>query len=271
MSAKIWYQTPGAKDVTSIDLGLSLSSVEEDDWRDEVVAQAVSGQESQVVFTATRTVHYTCDLITDYDVIRKLEALASHLRRGGLCTVAENGTKTLGSFLGRLPRPDSVTIQGLENLYSGYGGSWTATAAAGDILCLRGPSPELLYEEVSYASNTGLTITLEAAPVYDWRVGPQPWCFVRNKGFWPILRLRRGTGGIGRRIITTDRRISFQLDLDMEEPPHAFDAIAIAPHEPFAVTNIEFHGLDDKVNQTGVYEPVGGSGPAPSGTAGGWW
>jgi hypothetical protein len=269
MTAKIWYQTPGAKDVTAIDLGLSLSQVEEDDWRDEVVAQAISGHESTVVFTATRTVHYTAELITDYDVIRKLEALASHLRRGGLCTVAEVGTKTLATFISRLPRPDSVSVQGIANLYAAYGGAWTGTA--GDILCLRGPGPELLYEEVEFASNTGLTVTFAAAPVYDWRVRPQPWCLMRNKGFWPVLRLRRGSQGIGRRIITTDRRISFALDLDLEEPPHAFDAIAVAPHEPFAVENVEFHGLDDKVNQTGVYEPVGGSAPTPTGTAGGWW
>lgn len=239
MSASIWFHPKGGREVVEIDLGCFFTDVDEYPIVSEAVAQSMSGRRTRVVFSGTWGVDYQIIRFRpDYDVIRKLEALQSHLRNGGLCTVAEDNTRTLGGFVLDEPGPLSTSLRWFANLWGSYG---AFTPTAGDVLVLRGPGPEAVREEVEVASSSVPTkVTLSEEPLNTWR--GYPWVFVRNKGFWPVLRLRTGT----RQILTTEHRITWRLQLALEEPPHAYDALSRNPGEAITPDNATF-SLDDNV------------------------
>lgn len=249
MAARIWWTPPLADSVRVVTLGAAFTSVTEGEAVDEVSAETGTGRRTRVVFNRTRTVRYTLEGLTDYARIRDLEALQNHLLRGGHCTVAEDASRCLGTFADGLPVVGSTTLAYTTNLFANYGSGYSP--AAGDILCLHGPSPEGLYEEVEVASYTaGLQVTLSEGPLYRWSATNQPWCFVRNKGFWPVLRLREGVRGI----LATSRRITHALDLDLEVPPGAWSQFTAVPGE-LPVIDVEQAGVDDVILRSGQYTP----------------
>lgn len=239
MSASIWFHPRGGRTIEEIDLGCSFTDVDEFPVVSEAVAQSMSGRRTRVVFSGTWGCDYEISLMRpDYDVIRKLEALQSHLVNGGLCTLAEDNSRTLGGFVLDEPGPQSTELRWYANLWGSYGGF---TAGNGDVLVLRGPSPEAVREEVEVASSgVSTSATLSAAPLNTWR--GYPWVFVRNKGFWPVLRLRTGV----RKILTTNHRVTWRLQLQMEEPPHAYDALSRNPGDSLQPDDATF-SLDDTV------------------------
>lgn len=255
--AHIWYQPLGSEAVVDIDLGRPLSRLADYDVRDESVSVAFSGARTKVVFTATRAVDVVCSLIdgTDYEVIRQLEALLSHLRRGGLCSISEND-RTLGAFLETFPVSNSSRINYLTNLYDDYG---NFTPLAGDILVLQGPSPKMQWEEVEVLSNLGGgAIVLNDTPACFWE--DEAWVLVRNKGFWPALRLRADAPD---QLLEPGNRITFDLTLPLEVPPNAFEGLAVEPDEPLSLSGLELaDSLDGRANPSVT---------AVSAVAAKWW
>lgn len=249
-NATIWYQPVGADDVVEIDLGRPWSTLEDYDVRDESISVAFSGSRTRVVFTATRNVDAVAELLdgTDYDVIRQLEGLMSHLRRGGLCSISENN-RTLAAYLETFPDPRSTRINWLTNLFADYG---NYTALKRDILVLQGPSPKMLWEEIEVDSGSTDYVLGTAPPVNDW--SREDWILVRNKGFWPVLRLRDGADDAG--LIQHGNRISFRLDLPLEVPPNAFEALSSTPDDPFVLTDAPGLSLDVRVHPGLGHDPV---------------
>lgn len=239
MSASIWFHPRGGREIVEIDLGCFFTDVDEFPIRSEAVAQSMSGRRTRVVFSGTWGCDYEVSRMRpDYDVIRKLEALQSHLVGGGLCTLAEDNTRTLGGFVLDEPGPASTELRWYANLWGSYGGF---SPGNGDVLVLRGPGPEAIREEVEVASSgVPTSATLSAAPLNTWR--GYPWVFVRNKGFWPVLRLRTGT----KQILTTEHRVTWRLQLPLEEPPHSYDALSRNPGESLQPDDATF-SLDDAV------------------------
>lgn len=260
MSAKLWWQPTGSTRVYSLDLGRPFSQVDEFDLVDESVSQSISGQRTRVVFSTTRAVDYTAELLDDYRVVRKLESLQQHLRSGGLVSVAEDGARTLAAFADGVP--NGTELDWFVNLFP-YGTEANGFApVAGDVLVLRGPGPQMLLEEAEVVSSV-LTTEVELLHNTIGAWDEQAWCLVRNKGFWPVLRLRRGVT----RILETDRRINWRLHLQLEEPPHAFDALALNPGDSQTPDDAEHGGIDDQIDQVGEWiPPIGG--PWVGGTTG---
>lgn len=218
MSASIWYQPFGAPEVVEIDLGCSLGAVDEYDRVEQAVGESLSGRRTRVLYTGTRAVTYSAT-IGSAAIAQQLEALESHLRRGGHCTIAEDNNKTFFGIV--LGTPSTTTLEVHANLWGAYS-SYTLTAD--DVLVLQGPGPEVVREEVQIATSAVPTsATLDNAPVNDWT--GYEWVSARLKGFWPVLRLREGEV----RILSTDRRITWRLDMRMEIPPSAYDVLAQSP------------------------------------------
>lgn len=257
-NAKIWYTPIGSSTTVEIDLGRPLSQLVDYDVRDESVAQSFSGTRRRVVFTATRYVDVSADLLDDYEVVRQLEGLCSHLRRNGLCTLSEDGT-TFAAILDTYPVPTSKILRWATNLYEDFGSVYTP--AAGDVLTVCGPSPRMLWAEGIVASGTTTSATLEVEPVDDWQW--EPWVLARYKGFWPVLRLRSDAPP---RLIEPGNRITFNLALPLEVPPGAFDAIAQEPGTP--IVPDEAGSLDNRVNEVGDWVRPGTSGKV---VVGGTW
>lgn len=274
-SGRIFYQPVGdaVTDVVQIDLGRPWSRLDDYDMRDESVSEAFSGGRRRIVFRATRNVDVSAELLdgSNYGVIRQIEGLMSHLRRGGLCSIAE-GSRALAAFCETTPIVSSTRINWLTNMFADYCTSPPFTATAGDILVLSGPSPDMLWEEVEVASGGTDYAVLTAAPVNDWT--EQAWVLVRNKGFWPTLRLRTDAPGAG--ILVHGNRVTYRLDLPMEVPPNAWDALSSTPDDPLVVTG-STGSLDVRVNQIGDFAPPGGFAAGdPVATNGGfvrgkWW
>lgn len=245
--AEIWYTPLHSGTTRQLNLGRSLTSIEDYTIRDESVAESYSGRQVRTVFTETRAVDVLSDLMdgSDYDVVRQCENMVAHLQRGGLISVAE-ANRTLGAYA--RTTPDGDVLRWLLNLYSNYG---DYAPLEGDILVLCGPGPDRLWEEVEIESSaTNTTATLTADVVNDW--SDQPWVFVRNKQFWPMLRLRRDYDPS--RLIVHGNRLTFRLDLPLEVPPDAYEALAVAPDAPISITPYN-SSLDDIVQQTGEYTP----------------
>lgn len=218
MAAKVWYQPFGVPEVVEIALGCSLGSVDEFDLVEEAIGESLSGRRTRVLYSGTRAVTYGAT-IGDPSVAQQLEALESHLRRGGVCTVAEDGDRTFFGF--SLGTPSTTTLEVHANLWGEYSAFVLDTD---DVLVLQGPGPAVVREEVVVASSVVPTVaTIDNAPVNDWT--GHEWVSVRLKGFWPVLRLRSGE----RRILSTDRRITWRLNLPLEIPPSAYDALALSP------------------------------------------
>lgn len=257
MSAKIWYQPYGATELVGIDLGRPLSEAPESEDRDEAVSESFTGKRIKVVFRGTNVVRIRANLLTSQTTVRELEALVNHLRRGGVCTVAEDGSRTLGGFALVPPAPEYSTVQWASNLFDTTNGYAGYTVTSGDVLVLRGPGPELLQEEVVASAAFGTRgATLSVVPRNDW--GIKAWTYIRLKGFWPVLRLQAdATNDPG--LLRTERRINWTLDLPLEEPPSAFDAL-IGVKVDGIYEGIEHATMDDLINTTGLFKPPFGGG-----------
>ena len=237
MAASIWYQPFGAPEVIEIDLGCSLGGVDEYDLVQQSVGESLSGRRTRVLYSGTRAVTYTA-IIGSAEVAQQLEALESHLRRGGHCTIAEDSARTFFGFC--LGTPDSTRLEVHADLWGEYS---AYSLAADDVIVLQGPGPEVVREEVVVASSAVPTVaTLDDAPVNDW--SGYEWVAARLKGFWPVLRLRSGEA----RILTTDRRITWRLTLPMEIPPSAYDALAQHPGDAQTPTDAVL-SIDTTVNE----------------------
>jgi hypothetical protein len=222
MAPSIWYYPAGAP-LKRIGLSQDFSEIAESEARDEVSHESISGRRVTITYSSRVTVRVTSELITDQDDALELEALCNHLRRNGTIAVAERSTHTLGAFARYVPERGDDGIGWYSNMFANFGGAYTADV--GDVLHLRGPSPRMLRESVAVASSQASGAGLSTAIRHDW--GAERWCFVHNKRFWPLLRLRAGRNND--QLLRSFRRIHYTLDLELEEVPNALERVSKEP------------------------------------------
>lgn len=216
-AAIYWYPGGGSTLLRKISLGQSLSEVLDRPVRNEVISEAISGRRTKVVFSSMHAVRVRIEFFADESVRRELDAMINQLQRGGTIAVAEDTDYTAwGAYLTNRPIAASQSFIDWDfNLYSGFDTAWTPTAE--DILVMQGPGPKYLREEVRIASVAGRRFTI-SGPRYDY--SDEEWVFIRPKAFWPALRLQGGA--TNDELLTTDNgRITYRLDLPLEEPPDA--------------------------------------------------
>lgn len=262
-NAAIWYYPGPGAGLKKIDLGRPLSDLQDQPVRDEAVSQSISGSRTKIVWASWHLVPVSMALFADQSVVRELDALINHLQRGGSCTLAEDDGYPFAAFLATAPERGATTLYYTENLYSEYG---TYTPTAGDVLVVQGPGPEYLREEVVLSGVSGRAISI-ASPGLRFDYSAESWIHVRPKGFWPILRLQEGA--TNRAHLRHERRITYTLDLALEEPPNALDLAAAHAREPYQGELVDTTDsatgttIDDVLSGTLAEEEAGNGMAAP--------
>jgi hypothetical protein len=208
-----WYPEDDGL-VRSIDLGLGWRELITGDGADLVAARSADGQRIVTTFTSMRQVKALVEYVTDAAVVRELYAIANHLRRNGVIGLAEEDGATWGGFAREAPEQGETVIKIEDNLWEGWS---TADLAVGDTVVIQGASPGGKWEEavLSAINASRRKITLSSGLRFDYST--EPYVLVRDSRFWPFLRLK--DGAMGTPPIRTDHRITWALDLDLEEPP----------------------------------------------------
>lgn len=237
-----WYPGPGAA-LKTVDIGRPLSNIAEREVRREHTTDSFTGTRSRVVYDAYSQVQVTIELFTDASIIRELEAIENHLKSGGTIALAEESGANFGGYLIAPPARGATTITAFSNQWGAWG---TATGGAGDVLVLQSPAPEYKREKLAMASRSGLTATFSAPGVrYDYT--DAPWVFVRDARFWPYLRLQ--AGAMNQQLIFTDRRVSWTIEMALEEVPSRIEAGSFQSYDnPWGVNEGEY-GYEDQAQQ----------------------
>lgn len=222
MAASIWW-TPYGGTTREIALSQDLTEIEEGEDRDVVESESISGRKTTITYSSRVTVRVISELITDQSEALNLQAMINHLRRGGTIAVAEDSDRTLGGFLSYAPNIGSGSVHWHSNLFENLGGAFTPQN--GEVLYLWGPSPKMLREPLIASGGGSNHATLTKKPKNDWR--REAWVFVHNQRFWPFLRLPMGRSRD--RLLVSERRIHYTLDLPLEISPWSLSRIARTP------------------------------------------
>lgn len=211
MSARaFWYPSPHSIQYT--DIGIALSDLQELEQRDEYVEDAASGRRLSLQFWGNRAVDIKCEMIASRSVAGELETLQNHIRSRRIVAIAEEENAVLaGLGTSSLPMPGNTSVSFVSQ-FNAFG---NPTVADGDRFIITGGPSSYLREEVTAISWDGHSLSLSSPIMYDY--SDEPYIFVRDKRFHPFLRLRSA----GKPMVYHDRRVTWTLDLPMEEVPTA--------------------------------------------------
>lgn len=204
MSARVfWYPSPTS--FYGLDIGVPLTGLEEMEQRAESILDSASGFRRHLQFFGNRAVTVKSQRTGSPDLATEFESLQNHIRSRNIVAVAESENTTLAGWAISPPQPGDYSVQ-FYNDFSAWG---PVTVELDDrfILC----SPDgYQREEVIVTGYDGFTLSLST----QVRMAHTA-CFIRHKSFHPFLRIR----STGSPMVVHDRRITWDLDLPMEEPP----------------------------------------------------
>lgn len=214
MSAAIyWYPDPsGTLEVLTL---AALSAVTEcqDDGYSAQVGESATGDGTlyQVLLAMPYRLQVKLEKVVGEANRRAMENVIHHLRRGGSIGLALDADKAWGSFVpippgGSARGGTSTTVQG-QAWYS-----TTAALASGDPICIETGWPDWLSEQTTTSATVanGASSVSHAALLQSFAAAP---IHVRHRDFWPILRF--GSSAAAARALTSSRRISYDVTLDL--------------------------------------------------------
>lgn len=214
MTARIyWYPDPDGL-VRELDLGRPWSELADADGEDSVSARSADGQRVVTAYTSWRRRRALIEYLDDAATIRELQAIGVHLRRNGVIALAEDAACTWGGFARDTLVQGATTVRIEDNLWEAWS---TEDLDVGDVVVIQGASPRGVWEESTIATISGnkRKITLATALRYDY--SEEPYVFVRDARFWPYLRLEDRS--LTTPILRSSNRLTWSLDLNLEEPP----------------------------------------------------
>ena len=235
-NAKIWYWPDPVGTVEEIDLGEGLSDLQFETQVNQSVSEGITGRQSTMQYGSRAIVRVINDRFTSASLARSLLALRDHLRRGGLCTVAEDSAQAWAAFATVVPNRGAVTLPT-------HPAPWPVVSApaidsGGEIEVLSSQPlgvRELTTLTGAISGNAANTITFAALrfPYRDLAVG---WVLLRHRGFWPILRLP--IDGRNQPIVVDDHRLNYTLDVTLEEATNEIAAFAATPTRTVNTTTV---------------------------------
>jgi len=228
-NAYIWWypQDPGT--IEAIDLGPSLSDLEETPDPLVEAVESLSGSQSRVTYRGRYRVRISLERINGSStsgrlLMRSLWSLQTHLDGGGVVAFARDAAKAWAGFTFPSPVRGATEIRCVGAAVGGaFPFSSTATLAAGDEVVIQASAPELHRRELLLVSSFSSvsTIALDTQAVrHDWTGVP---ALVRHRDFYPVLR--QPVDRIGESIILSERRIGYTLDLHLVEDATAIETL----------------------------------------------
>ena len=201
----------GAK-LEIIDLGEILSDLQMTPVRNSIDAMSYQGRFFRTNLNGRMKIRVLLERFTDRALVRKLYSLQTHLERGGLIGVTEHQHKSWAAYV--VP---GQGVAGAATMETGGNVFYNQSAALEDLdeVVFQSSNPETKREWTQIAgdlTDTETTLNIEPGLLYNYHQDP---VLVRWHGFWPVMRLPADQ--LGRPIVTHDHRISYTLDLTLEE------------------------------------------------------
>jgi hypothetical protein len=215
VTARIYWYPEDTGPLRELDLGRYWSELVEADAADNATARTADGQRVMTTYSSARSCRVLLEFLSAIDspsVVRELYAIQNHLRRNGVIAIAEEEGRTWGGYARTLLARGSTEIPIVRNLW----GLWdTPDLAAGDEVVIYGGGLEGKWEKATVQSITSSKrkIVLTSGLRYDYQ--DQPWVHVRDARFWPYVRL--ADDAVNAPILTTDHRITYNLEMRLEE------------------------------------------------------
>lgn len=219
-NAKLWYHPKSGGLVAEVDVGGPLSSL--DDWAAPVPIgdETADGREFSITTITPTLVQLTIEKFDDAVLYRRLKVLEGWLQRGGTCALADDAAKAVAGYLVTSPaRGDTALTLGAQP-WSTYNPS--AALAADDEIVLETGQPVVRRELTKLSAVSGSSLTISPGAILDYV--DEPWVLARYRGFFPSLRLPRGSRS--RQLLTTERRVVHTFSATLEVVPYAYGVFA---------------------------------------------
>lgn len=209
-----WYPTETGN-LSRIDLGEQLAALDELPGAMRVSAVA-GGVGFHSFLREVFRVRVVLQLFPDAATERALMTLQSHLNRGGVIGFSRNHSKTwcAAQSVASWDRGDTSLLT-LGNGFSAFSSS--GALADGDPVVVESPlGPVREYTTANGAvSISATTVTVGDGLEYDYPAElPSGVGLVRYRHFWPVLWLPESE--LGRPIVTSNREITWTLDMTLE-------------------------------------------------------
>lgn len=213
MSAKIyWYPEDGAG-LSVLTLARAPSQVHESRVPDRVTARRGDGSGAVAVGLPLTRVRIVVERGLSAGNVRDLRQLEDHLQRGGPIGFARDHTKAWAAYGSRTFRGYSYVSTIGGNAFT----AWEAAAAlaSGDEVVIESapPAGEIEMHAVSSVSATG-NVNLNSETILKSFDGP---ILVRHRDFYPALWMPDDQ--VSRPIVTTEHRLTYTLDVELEVVP----------------------------------------------------
>lgn len=247
MSSKLWFFPDPNGTIEEIDLGETISDLQFNPSPNQSISEGLTGALSTTQFNSRARLRVVHERFTSAALARDFYALETHLKNGGLVAIAVEASQAWAGFAEAIPdRGDtSLTIAAQSFPYQS-----SPTILNGDEVEVMGAQPYALREFCSVNGDTsGLTIALSESLRFSLSGIGSRWCFVRHRGFWPLLRLPKDQRDSP--LVTHDHRISYTFDAQLEEAIDVLDALASVPENKSYTTTVEGgRNNPEQVNRT---------------------
>ena len=223
-TSKIYY-FPTSPDVAGrqeIDFGEIISDLQISPYR--VVSDAVSigGRFSRVARRSGMRVRIVHERFTDQALARQLYSLQSHLEAGGSMSFAVDSSNAYAAFVfgtGVIFSGSTPTYTMEPDLFSSYGGG---APANGDVMHVESFGANPRREEVTCNSFQAPLRQLQLAA--DLKYNHSTPFMIRHRDFFPALFWPQDQPSTP--ILSSDRRISYTLDMTLEVYPAQLATLA---------------------------------------------
>jgi hypothetical protein len=213
----IYYYPDPEGTLEVLDFGEPLSDLQITQVREVADSYSRGGSFYRTTGASRLQIRIILENFTSASLVRQFESLSAHLERGGAIGFALDPDTAWGSFVNvpaRAPVRGSVALQTKGHKWSG----WTSAAAldSGDEISVSTPSPEGMRETrllSSATSSTGSLVSILGDELNYTHGGDV--VLVRQRDFYPCLTMPASSVGVP--ILETNHRISYTLDLTLEE------------------------------------------------------
>lgn len=214
----IYYYPDPAGTLEVIDFAEPLSDLQISEVREVSDSWSRAGSLYRSTGASRLQIRIILENFTSAGLVQKLESLSAHLERGGAIGFALDPDKAWAGFVDTTstsPVRGRVGLQTAGNAYS----SWSSAAALdnGDDVVIASASPEGYRERRTLSANltaSGLFANFGVLSplLYTYE---SDVVMLRSRDFYPALIMPQGE--VGGAILETNHRISYTLDLTLQE------------------------------------------------------
>ena len=230
-SPTIYYYPDPLGTLETLTFPENLSDLQVSPIRETASAVTLGGGIYRRQYGSRLGVKIILENFTDSSFWYKLQSLSAHLERGGSIGFSLDHDKTWAGFLnaaagadrgdtGRFHTPGDASYSSNNN-NDFYLWNNSANVAADDMICICNANPEGYREFIEVDSVSAATgINTKTGLLYTYTSRP---VLLRWRDFYPALKLSEKAQNSP--IVTSNHRIAYTLDLDMEEDWRTLNAI----------------------------------------------